>query len=374
MTKHLIPARPALAAIAAVLAFGSTPALAQEAPPQIVAPPVVAPPAPLAEPSAPAPSAATPAMPEAVAPPPAAQAPAATAGQPPVFKPQSPVVQPTPPRPVMATPAPDAEAAPVAAEQETRAAPRERAVERTAAPEATPSAAAPAPAERSAAIAPDATPPLANPLATTAPATAPVVAPLVEAPAEAPVQQADAGMSDEAKFAMGAGAVAILAIGAAFALRRRKDPLEEQVAHDLYVPASAPAPAAPILRDEPVVEVRPAREPVMAAQSHYVPPVYADDTAQPARADAAPASSLEAMIAEPPSQANPFVTRKNRLRRATFLLQNGEASLSPAARVSPEQPAAARQGDTITKEVRTQPVYDFGKASTGWRRLTPATT
>ncbi|MGV3771035.1 MAG: hypothetical protein ACO1NM_13485, partial [Sphingobium phenoxybenzoativorans] len=252
---------------------------------------------------------------------------------------------------------------------------RERATERTAAPEAT---VAQAPAERAPADAtPAVTPPTVAPLATTA-----APAPVVDAPIATPTQTAetgltDSGMSDEAKFAMGAGAVAILAIGAAFAMRRRKDPLDEPVAVDPYAPVSAPAPAAPVLSDAPAVTVRPARtpvaEPVMATagavESPYIAPTY-----EPVRHMAAPASSLEAMVAEQPTQANPFLTRKNRLRRANFLMHKGEAALRQSQPVSAEQPIAAQQGQTVTKEVRTQPVYDFGKASTGWRRLTPATT
>lgn len=368
MTKHLTPTRPALAAIAAVLAFGSTPAFAQEAQPQMTAPPAVTPPAPVMQPSAPTPPVATPeAAAPVVAQTPSVQAPAAPAApaQAPVFKAQAPVVQPTPPRPVIAAPA-EADTAPVAEEAAPKPV-RERATARTATPEATP-----APAKIDA----ERTPVEAAPAPIVAPPstadTVPTPAPVAEAPAPAPVQTADNGMSDEAKFAMGAGAVAILAAGAAFAMRRRKDPANEDVAPVAYEPVSAPV--APVLSEEPVVQVRPARQPAMAtttADAPYVQPVYTDQRVQPV-SSAAPATSLEAMIAEQPTAANPFLTRRNRLRRANFLLSQQETGNRVEARQ--EEPVAARQGQTVTKEVRTQPVYDFGKVSTGWRRLTPAST
>jgi len=373
MTKQLTPTRPALAAIAAVLAFGSTPAFAQEAQPQMTAPPAVTPPAPLMQPSAPTPPAVAPATPEAAAPvvaqTPPAQAPAAPAApaQAPVFKAQAPVVQPTPPRPVIAAPA-ETDTAPVAEEAAPKPV-RERAAARTAKPEAT---ANPVPANNVAERTPiEAAPaPVVTPTSTAD--TVPTPAPVAEAPAPAPVQTVDNGMSDEAKFAMGAGAVAILAAGAAFAMRRRKDPANEDVAPVAYEPVSAPV--APVLSEEPAVQVRPARQPAMAttaADAPYVQPAYSDERVQPV-SSVAPATSLEAMMAEQPTAANPFLTRRNRLRRANFLLSQQETG----NRVEPrrKEPVAARQGQTVTKEVRSQPVYDFGKVSTGWRRLTPAST
>ncbi|HEX7782464.1 MAG TPA: hypothetical protein VF509_06630 [Sphingobium sp.] len=375
MTKHLTPTRPALAAIAAVLAFGSTTAFAQEAQPQVT-PPAAAPAAPVMQPSAPmpqvaAPEAAAPATAPVVQAPPAA--PAASA-QAPLFKAQSPVVQPTPPRPVMAAPAPEADAAPAQEEVAPKAA-RERVTARTGTPEAASSA--------SSAKAPVATPTSDATPVTSAPSAAPVSmadtvpTPAPAAVAPAPVQPADNGMSDEAKFAIGAGVTAILAAGAAFALRRRKGSYED-AAPVTYEPVGAPAPIAPTLSQEPSVKVRPVREPVMATatsvESPYVQPAYADDEhVRPAAHAAAPSTSLEAMVAESPSAANPFLTRRNRLRRATFLLNQAETG-NHAAPARQEKPVAAPQGEMVTKEVRAQPVYDFGKVSTGWRRLTPATT
>ncbi|CAN5210855.1 hypothetical protein BH10PSE12_BH10PSE12_37520 [soil metagenome] len=336
MMNHLTSNRPAMAAIAAVLAFSSTPVLAQEAapvtaPPMAVAPPVAA---------APAPTVAAPAATVAV--------PAAPAAGTPVFKAPAEVVQ-AAPAPVAAAPEPAtmAEAAPEAAPAPRRET-RSRPVQRVATPEAVP-------AERVAAAAPVAAVQQApQPAASVTPAPE-TVAPVDFVPAT--VARRDPGVDTGVLLAMGAGLIALLGAGAAFAMRRRKpDEADYAVAgapgiapdvayaHTTYTPSMAQ-----VIR-EPVAEPETVR------------------ASAPIAADHVPAGSIEAMVAERPSTANPFLTRKNRLRRAEYLMRTGDA---PVATVAPK----AEPKVTVTARIdRSNQVYDFGGVSDRRRPFKPATT
>jgi hypothetical protein len=86
----------------------------------------------------------------------------------------------------------------------------------------------------------------------------------------------------------------------------------------------------------------------------------------PLAADA-PHGSLAAMVDAPPSPANPFLTRSNRLRRAHFLLaQQAHGSESREATAAPLAPQAAPVD-------RSQTIYRFGKDDARRNGLIPRT-
>jgi hypothetical protein len=77
----------------------------------------------------------------------------------------------------------------------------------------------------------------------------------------------------------------------------------------------------------------------------------------PLAAATAPTSDVEAMVAAAPSRDNPFLTQRNRRRRAHFLLAQRQAlrTADPVARAAPvATPASAAATD------RSQTVYRFG--------------
>lgn len=130
--------------------------------------------------------------------------------------------------------------------------------------------------------------------------------------------------------AVGAGAL-LLAGGIAMASRRRRSidgrPIEEGarvIERDEYAPATPPAAIEPV--------VYPAASQVHAEAQPRTVPVAA--TKQGSRAEL-----VEAMAAERPSAANPFLTRRNRRRRADFLLRTG-ADGTPVAAASASTPGA----------------------------------
>ncbi|MBB6122369.1 LPXTG-motif cell wall-anchored protein [Sphingobium subterraneum] len=337
------PLRPARTAIAAVLVLASTPLLAQTVPP----------PSEPTAPDTPPPVVAT--VPSAPAPAPAVVAPAAAP-------------------PVVSTVSPSA---PV---QEAVAAPVERSAPRAA---TTPARRTPvverAPAEERVASPLDTAP--AAPLAS-APATSPAVTPvetdLTSAPVAAePAVQSDAADSPDtgATVALVGGIALLAGAGAVYALRRRKREPE-------FVATSA----APIIDPDRVSRIdatdTPLAEPtspvverpreIVAPQERFafsptapaatIAPVVSDAVVerepqrqpqrQPLPASALANQSLEDMIAAPPSRENPFLTRKNRLRRAGFLLrQDNHGDRSTAGAMS--TPATAPSPD------RAQ-VYTYG--------------
>ncbi len=144
----------------------------------------------------------------------------------------------------------------------------------------------------------------------------------------------------------GGGALLALGFGAFTALRRRT------------VRSTDNLPLAPerLSKDEMsspnVVEAAPA-----------VPPIQEGTTAP------SDISRLEAMVAEPPSADNPFVTRRKRLRRAEFILRTGHApeSASSVPAQSEPSPAAVRQQARKPSYSFSRPGYGIG----GWK---PATT
>lgn len=273
MTQKLSPLAPAAAAIAAVLAFPATAhATAAPAPAPVIDIAPVAQPAPAPVPApAPAPSI---------------------------------VIAPAPP------PAPPAEtaqqtAAPAAAREAARAATRERTA---AAPVARARAAsAPAAATSDAAVAEA---PVGVPVETAAPTVAVLPEPTLEE--IAPVAATDSAADDTIAYALlGAGAAALGIGGIAFAARRRRRIADRNVD---TVPMTD-------RREAPV------RDPVMqraapAIASPAPAPLAFAAPQQQQRTVAAPRAGVgrhEAMVDYGPTVDNPFLTRRNRLRRARFL-------------------------------------------------------
>lgn len=318
MTRQHLAAHPAKLAIAAFLAFGSTPLLAQEA----ITAPV-------------APQSATPVV---IVPPtivPAAQSA-------PTFAPTAPIVQATPS-------VEESKAAAIAASQAETPAPSQRAApratERTATP-ATPTATT----ERAATPAPIAAAPVAEP----APAT-PAVAPTADVAlpataAEPTILPATAQGTDPALYwALGGAALVLLGIGGTAAMRRRrKSDLAEPVM--MEAPATVePRPAPPVMTPAPVL-ARPSQPALAAAPAHAM----TDEQ-----------RTLENMVAAAPSRDNPFLTHAKRTRRAKFLL--AQRNVTPV-----ETPVTATA--TPGPVDRSQTVYSFGPASGRTGFLKPRTT
>lgn len=322
MTHMLSRSLSATAAISAVLALGSTPAMAQDAAPTIQVPP------PTSTTAAPSAANAPLIVPQAT-----------PAAKPTVVLPD--VTAAPAPQPVAsAEPAPRAEAAQPKAKAATQtpAQAQKASVSSRPATEAT-AARDSAPAPRDNAVAPDAAPvkPEArNPISQPAPVT--------QARATQPAPAGD-GIPGEAiagvLAALGLGAIGFAALRSR---RRREDYVDDEPA--LEAAAAAPAlardpevapPAQPVgyaveaapaatIRDTQVMD----RPPVMAA------PVMSELRRERTSTTAAPAipaeelsfdertQLLDRMVEAEPDEANPFVSRKARRKRARLLLQRAE--------------------------------------------------
>ncbi|HEY1124935.1 MAG TPA: hypothetical protein VGE65_04830 [Sphingobium sp.] len=333
MKKQLHTNRPAIAAIAAVLAFATSPAGAQPAPDVSADPAITQPESapPVVEP-APAPEAVAPAEP-------AQSAPVQIA-------PQSEVVQAVPPS--QAEPAAPA-----------RDATRARTVT-TIQPAATKPAAAPsAPAEVPAR-------PIATPVVT--PDTQPAADFAQTKPAAQPTAPANPEVVDAAWWALGGGVLLFAGGLGALALSRSKKR-----------PGAARADRT---RDRAPATVQPA---VAAEAAIAVPEPIVVKSKTPVRAARIAHSSwpeLEKMVDQAPSPENPFLTRSKRMRRAKFLLEH-EHEPKPAAQtakhaakeVKPQAKAEVKKAPAV-KAVngKANATYSFGskaKPRTNWK---PATT
>ncbi|MBB5987769.1 hypothetical protein [Sphingobium lignivorans] len=397
MKNHTPLIRPAPTAIAAALALLSTTGVAQvaapvsepapsDAAPQTGAPSIVVP---RAESSQPIPlpqttlppvtnNAPTTNAPATSAPPPVAT----TAAPAPSMSSTAPVA--APPLPAVNAPAPEARQAPAAPRAETPAS-TARSGEGTQRSASAPAAEAPrestptqeaaqtqeAPAPLAATVAPDV------PNETVVPQGAGESPAAIETMAATP-QQAE---SDEtAYWALGAaGAVLVLGAGGLVMLRRRKRG-EDAIApayvpaRDHVAPTSAHEPVVVTQADAvPVSPVAPAARPVepaamSATASATAPAPAAARAASPAR-DFKGDSALEAMVAEAPSAENPFRTRRQRLRRASFLLRQGTPPV--ASTQEPHRPAQVTPAPAPAAEPARQPVYSFGapvaSPSRGWK-------
>lgn len=172
-------------------------------------------------------------------------------------------------------------------------------------------------------------------------AVAPVPAPSEAAPAAAATAEvreasaADAGTNESLLWALGGGALLLAGLGGAAAVRRRRSRVE---AEDEVFATSA----------TPIVEEPAAAAPIAEPAGARAP--------APLAAGAAYGSSLEAMVAAPPSADNPFRTQRKRLARARFLLAQQEkreqAPYGDARATVPPQ--------TIHAEPQMQTVYRMG--------------
>lgn len=142
-------------------------------------------------------------------------------------------------------------------------------------------------------------------------------------------------------WALGGGALLLAGIGGAAMMRRRR-PIEDEDAL-----AVTPAPARAVPPVEPIVAkpvMAPAPAAPIAARTHAAP-VPASDYDR----------TIAAMVAEKPSEENPFLTHAKRLRRARVLLAERTVQDAPATAQSASVEAAAPQ-----QIDRSQTVYRFG--------------
>lgn len=270
MTKTSHLTHGAGVAIAAALAFGPTPVLAQVAT-DVPAAPVV--------------------VPEA-APPPAIVVP----DLPPVSTESTPVVQPVP--------EPTAEAVPAPA-----AAPAATPVRRTVATQPA------APASPAPAASPAVPPVEAAPEAVIAPAPAAPVAAAQPQPGPTPEQD------DSTAFIaalLGALAVIALAIWGFIAIGRHRRPNAVPVVERPVV--TEPVPPAAAVPAQPITVARPAA-PIPAASLAHSGAAVALPRQRPQSFEERDAL-LKRMVDARPDRANPFTNRKSRLRRARLILQS----------------------------------------------------
>lgn|GEM_PF-3510473 len=192
-------------------------------------------------------------------------------------------------------------------------------------------------------------------------------------PTEAAPAPATARSDDGTLYWVLGGGGALLVLGAAaFAMLRRRDAREDTY-EEALVRTPAPAPAYP-LSARPIVTAT-ARVQATEPGLQPSPPIMATSEASMPVAEATDDrfEELEAMVAEPPSAENPFLTRSKRLRRAEYMMNHGQAPAGPA--MPPETaPQAAPVAARKPAEER-QREYNFGgKASYRPQAWKPATT
>ncbi len=325
MKNYCTPARFAGTAIAAVLALSSTALLAQT----VVEPPV-----------APQPSAAPPVVTSVTPMDAGAIAPPSTTGAPvTVFAPSTPVVQQTPPAPAPES-QPSALRSASSSVGKTALSPTKPSqVVNEVAPKASPSQVAVTPAQIPGAVRDDAaqlpievSPSAAEPMPVGSPPVEPV-------PAEAVTSANDA---TPANWALGVGLALLLGSAAAYAFVRRRTTgvVGRDAKGDNLSYVTSPVPPDPMIGTHRAMETLTnaddrdaAREEYIEAETvvgNYREPLATRTYAamiSPAVAGGSLSARREAMIAERPCVENPFLTRKNRLRRANFLIaqQNGLA-------------------------------------------------
>ena len=336
------PTRPAIAAIAAVLALQTfsasvqtiDPAAAPDDPapaPTVLAPPVIAP-----AQSAPAPSPSAPQV---------------------IYQSNGPVVQPVP-----VTPAP----VQVVTPSTTPVAPKEA----ISSPSPAPKAAAVKEAKALAAVAP-------LPRALEAAPAEPIDALPMQAAPKAPAVAAvvpDDG-TEAGYWILGLGAALLVGAGSYAALRRRQVSAVAELEKTMFgykpvieqereiEPFVAVNPADRFKATEPELAVAPVAE---VTEPDQVSAAISPASSERPIAASTPeisgdlASRREAMIAEAPSTANPFLTRKNRLRRANFLLARNANEL---VLEQPSTPSVSAQSAKEKPADAIQISYAFGKNS-----------
>lgn len=333
MTNQTHFSRPAIAAIAAVLAFSTAPAMAQPAADEPAVEPSLPPVA--AEPSSPA---------EAV-----------------------PSAEPAPVQPAPVQIAPPAEVVQRIPADQSEA---EASVPPAAAPRARVEPARPATAT---AVPSPAKEVLTRPVAP--PAAAPVADPGIDIAAArpAPVAQpsaANVDIDNAAWWALGAGGLLFVGgLGAvAFARSRRQPDLAR---------ARRTKDRAPTAVKSSTVEPAVAAEAAIAVPQPITINAAARTTQRRVKAASSDRSALEDMVAEAPSPANPFLTRSKRMRRAKFLLEHGQPQplSQPAAQAAGEarQEAGSKTAGKVANP-KSSPTYSFGGRATPRINWKPATT
>lgn len=306
MKHYRTPARPTGTAIAALLVFASTPLFAQTI--DAAAPPVV-----------PTVDTPAPAQPPVVIPTPvsaASTAPAPTLQLPPETQPQS-----------------QTSATPPAARQVAApsSAPKKAAAPKTDVP-------APAP------VAVQDVPPVFQPPIPSNDIVKPQISQSVPAPAaSAPVEQARVPSSYFQNGGLLLGLALIGGGGATLwllARRRREDEVDD--VKGLGAPTYEPGFATSLMPPESAMPTQ--------ARPNFAPPATASMSSE--------AQEREALVAQAPSPDNPFLTRKNRLRRASFIMKHTNLGQAEAANIAPQphsKPLPARPAG--------QQVYSFSKTS-----------
>jgi hypothetical protein len=338
MKHNLVPIRPAMTAIAAVIALSSTPLLAQTAatPDAQSAPPVVAPPAPVSEPAAPA-----------------AVAQAAATD---VTAPAAVQSAPQPAMKTMSTPVEHvADSAAASIAQSVDSAPARR----SAGPAAFNSSHH---AVRMTSTAPSAAPVAVKSVAASKTAAAPEApAPAPRAAAAAPAASAPAASAtsvrnsttteDETLPIAGAIGLGVIALGgAAYAMRRRKHRVQDD---ELLL--ETPLEAAPVVAADPVTVVPRAAEPAIPAA---VAPTIT--TAGPDRLpngfDLSRFGRHTRAAYRGPTPDNPSLSLRHRLRRASFFDQREREAAAAGATLKEQvlapqqaQPAEADNGQVTIR-------------------------
>ena len=282
----------------------------------------------------------------------------------PVFAPSSAVVQPVPEtaEPAATETAPVAKATTASiAPQQAQKAPAKKAqapaasgiVEETSSPDA---------------LAVDDTMTATLPAPVAAPATTPDADTGEAALEDAATQTGEDGVA----WVLGLGALALVAGAGVLAFGRRtssRQPVpapivdrDHEFVEPVVVASERPAAVSPFGSDEVAREDfmsdNEVRRRELAATSAAIP------MASRSQEYADPEMRREMMIAEAPSEANPFLTRKNRLRRANFLMrQDNIASPQPAL----SEAAAPAAAHAAKPEDATQVTYRFD----GKRQRTP---
>ena len=227
------------------------------------------------------------------------------------------------------------EAAPARPVARVRPAPRP-----TAAASITP--ASPAPVETPA--------PTIAPIVAAAPPIAAVPAP-VEAPQAAPVES----VSNDVLPLAAAGGIGLLALlGAGVALRRRKRRDEDLDYAELDEPMFD-APKVPVAFAEPMREPAMTRAPLAAAEST---PLDAPAQALPEGFDLSRFGAHVQAAYRGPTEDNPSLSLKNRLRRGSAMDQMARNTDGPAQQAAPRPLAAAtaaRDSGAVVSKVRPAP-------------------
>ncbi|MGD9809758.1 MAG: hypothetical protein AB7U35_00300 [Sphingobium sp.] len=176
-----------------------------------------------------------------------------------------------------------------------------------------------------------------------------------------------------------ANAVWIVGLGLAFALgaagfmmmRRRKtgvasDPVTDRVYEDKWVEPFVPSATATAVEQPVLVSEEPATTDEARIVHEPAPMAFRKPAASslarpvPVESDGF-AYQREDMIAQRPSAQNPFLTRKNRLRRANFLLRDQQAPLDEAGRLAPEPEAQAEPAKRPMQVTYTVPGGNVGR-------------